>query len=306
MRACVHVEPEVERVVGRSTQPEQGGVGLLPVLETQRRVGDLVVVDRGPRGRVQVDERGLEQERTVGGVEETGAAGTPQELASGGRDEVGADRHGVEGELPDRLAGVEEVPRGGPRLPQCAPDLLGRVEQPVLARSVGDRDDLDPLVEQAPQRRRRRGLPIRRRARRPPRRPRDGRPPGRRARCSRTRRARRGCGRPRPSGIDRNPRSHESVALVVRAMCRASVPTRLAARGIDGVDPGGRLVMRLVAADLGLATQVRDHRVDHDLRRQGRSRVVEVVHARGARRVGAQPGQLGRAQTGRVGRRRGG
>ncbi len=73
------------------------------------------------------------------------------------------------------------------------------------------------------------------------------------------------------------------------------------AGGVDRVDPLGRLVVGLVAADLRLAEQVRDHRVDHDLRRQRGARVVEVVHPGSARgcRPAAGPQRRRRAPTGR-------
>ena len=59
--------------------------------------------------------------------------------------------------------------------------------------------------------------------------------------------------------------------------------------GVVGVlDPLALLVVRLVAADLGLALQVTDVRVEHRLRRQRRAGVVEVGDVLAARGVCAQ------------------
>ena len=92
-----------------------------------------------PRRGVHVDERRVELgDPGPAHVEESGTARRAQVLATRRRQEVAAERVDVDGELPDRLAGVEQVRHA--RLARCRADRGGRVHEPTLGRDPRDRD----------------------------------------------------------------------------------------------------------------------------------------------------------------------
>ena len=72
-------------------------------------------------------------------VEEARAARAAQVLASRGREHVAADPADVDGELADRLAGVEQIQDAVPRGDRA--HLRGRIDEAALCRHVGDRDE---------------------------------------------------------------------------------------------------------------------------------------------------------------------
>src|SRR5215467_912137 len=78
-------------------------------------------------------------------VEKPGPAGSAQELAAGGGQEVTADRVHLYRHLPHRLAGVEQ--EGNPGLTGNGADLRGRVDQAAAGWHVRQRDELDPFVD---------------------------------------------------------------------------------------------------------------------------------------------------------------
>ena len=117
------LEPDLERVVGRHAEPDLGRDVRLPVLEAAGVGADDVGAVGLPLGGVQVEQRRLEcLDQPAADVEEAGAARAAQELAPGGGEHVAADLVDVDRELPDRLAGVEQVaarrPRGRRRRPR--------------------------------------------------------------------------------------------------------------------------------------------------------------------------------------------
>ena len=94
---------------------------------------------------MQIEHGGLESvDHLAAHVEEAGAARRPQELAAGGGEQVAADALDVDGELSDRLAGVEQERH--PRLPGEGAHLLGRVDQAAVGGHVGGRDEPHGLV----------------------------------------------------------------------------------------------------------------------------------------------------------------
>ncbi len=97
---------------------------------------------------MQVERKGLEVgQRTIGGDEESCAARTAQELASRCRDEVRTDARGIHRHLPHRLAGIDEVPGGRAGKPQRVTDCHDIVDHTVVAGRVGDRHDPHILIE---------------------------------------------------------------------------------------------------------------------------------------------------------------
>ena len=58
---------------------------------------------------------------------------------------VAADRRDVDGHMPDRLAGIEQ--EGDAGVARKTADRGGGVHQPAIGRHMGDRDELDPVVE---------------------------------------------------------------------------------------------------------------------------------------------------------------
>ena len=142
----VHAHPR--RVAGRDAQADLAGHESLPVLESARVVTDDVGVGVGPRGGVEIDERGLEPlDGVTAHVEEAGAAGPAQILAAGGREHVAADLPHIDRELADRLAGVEQIEEVVAR--GDAADLRRGIDEPASPGHVGDRDQLRAGTDRA-------------------------------------------------------------------------------------------------------------------------------------------------------------
>ena len=83
-------------------------------------------------------------------VEKPRAAWTAQILPPGGREHVAPDATDVEIELPDGLAGVEEIE--DPVARGHRSDLGGRVDEPALGGHVGEGDQSGPRADRALQR----------------------------------------------------------------------------------------------------------------------------------------------------------
>ena len=123
-------------------ETEPGCVVELPVLEPTRTRRELVAVERDPVGSVMVGlSRRDPVEDGVSGVQEPGAPRTAQELATGGREEVAADRLDVDVELADRLAGIEQ--ERDPGLSGQRADGAGGIDEAAARRNPGQRDDRD-------------------------------------------------------------------------------------------------------------------------------------------------------------------
>src|SRR5690606_3015964 len=79
-------------------------------------------------------------------IEEPRTAWPSQVLTSCCREQITADRLDIDGDLPDRLAGIQKIEDIG--LSCNLADLSSRVNQSTVGGYVGDRDQLDALIDQ--------------------------------------------------------------------------------------------------------------------------------------------------------------
>jgi hypothetical protein len=120
---------------------------LLPLLEAKRAGPKLVAVRLDPVRGAHVEERRLETlEQTRPNIEEACPARAAQILAPGRREDVAADLLDVNRQLPDRLAGIEQV--GNPGFARDGADLRRGVDETAVRRHVRDRDELRTLVDE--------------------------------------------------------------------------------------------------------------------------------------------------------------
>ena len=279
------------RAPARSRRPRRARAGWRRCAPSSRTGGRR----RGSRSRRRRAHRAACTSRNGGSrpasrgsphVEEPGAARRPEVLATGGREEVAAERVDVDRELPDGLAGVEQVGHAGLHAPPRRPRRPGSRARPASG-STRSRPG-------APGRRACRAArrptvgPTRRRGR--PRRPR----PVRRAACSmpitllaysaRDVRIR------SPARERRRQRVERHVPRAGRVLDQRDLVDRGAEqrrhRVVDRRRPGRDRVGGGVPADARLELQVLDDGVDDDARRKRRARVVEVHDVAASGRVG--------------------
>ena len=239
---------------------------------------------------MQVEWERLELvEGSVRCIEEAGAAGSPEELAAGGGDEVGAYGRHVEGQLARGLAGIDEVPDVG--VPEGCADAGDVVHQAVLGGAVGDRDDRDVVVEHRAEGVHvdaavgvvRDELDLRTGA------------VGHLQQGQDVGGVLGGRHEDAVTGVE-GPGVHDGQEGPVPSgrggLHEGDLVRSCAEEGgggvADGLDPVACLGMGLVPADLLLPAEVVDHGLGHDGRGQGRARVVQVGHPGAARGLGPQ------------------
>ena len=261
------VEADPECVVDRGPESEECRVRPLEQFEPASPRRHRVVVGPGPVGGAGV-EHGRTQavEHRVTHVQESGAPRRPEELAPGRADQVAADLIHIDGELTDRLAGVEQVGNAGGS--NQGTGLGDGIDEPALARDMGERDechatpfeppgqrvevdlavgivgqdlDLDPDEVAGPQHGQHVG---------------DVLGPSRQHRVAALQRDRTEGEVPRPGR-----------ALGERDLIR-SATDEPGDRVVDPLDPVVLLGRGPVAADLGLESKVFDDRIDDRLRRR--------------------------------------
>src|SRR5262249_20166303 len=143
------LESDAGGVARGDTEADARGTVVLPVLEAPRVAAKLEGIGAGPGGGTAIDEGRLDLgQRPLARIQEARAARSTEELPPGGGEKITPYRRDIDGHLPDRLAGIEQVvTTGGPG--ELADRGCG-IDQAAVGRDVSNRDQLDLPIHPPP------------------------------------------------------------------------------------------------------------------------------------------------------------